>query len=1032
MKKAAFVGPLIVDLAILIIVGLLPLTWFSGNLLIGTSGFELPFDRLRYFASTLTWWDSYHAPGFANPAFLPNLPFGAFSALTQVVGLSLQNYEMLLFCIWFAGSGISAYVLSWVLRFGRIARLSAALFYMMNLFSVVIIWDVAQGMIQIEYAFLPLIVGLFLYGVLHDRGLRYCVGLQLLWFALGLFGPGADVELTLVYWFTIFVTLLPLLTLRLVRRDVHAFLRGVEFAAISIGCFALLNTYWLIPAISQLGQYLAEYAGVSTYAFSPNFYVFQLNSVQLVDAFRLLGYWAFGTGWVAGAYYPFASAYGSPLLVGLSFVPPAVAAFAIFRLRRNPKLLILLPCYFVALLLINGGMLPFAPINDWLFTHFATFQTTRDVILTWGLVVALCTAQLFGFGVNEIRDLMDKIAGRRFRLFRPGIATVLVIVLLVVGVLVFPFWTGSVIHKPDAGYPEMDRRIQIPGYYQEFENFIDSQPGDFRIFSLPQQKAGVSLYDWANGYTGSDMLLWFSNKTVLSNNVDLSPLYTLVNENFGGRALPSESVATLLAMLDAKYIVLHGDADWRLILSYASGPAPQYYDQTPLTINQSLNVPDISYVGQIGNLSIYRNSLPVSHIYASTNLVVLPGNFSDITQLLPLGLVNLNSTVINPADGSGLGPRLEVGTLAQLLLLNGNETDFNLPADANSSLYVASPAYGTSQFSVDGRNYSISASNVNLLGSSQVWIRSADNAAPDSFSLENGSVLWMLNQSAIGERDMNFRFDGKINLAGKSLELVLNSSNVSGPAQFLLYDSTGHYIRWDRQLSGNGTQLISLPISSPNLYSDSSGAFDATNASQLSIYSGTQNLGVSYQIGFLRLTPVSPSIAAWQRMNIPLVSGALNSVRLISGPSGLVLVNSSRPASPPEVDFSEVSPDEYKVNVINASSPFYLVFSEGFDGGWKVYDGSFSGMPLLESPIITESNHFYANGFGNAWYMNKTGTYSIVLYYSPQALYEVSLAATLAALLALVLIVILMSSVLSVPKEEARLRARSESDSISV
>jgi hypothetical protein len=88
----------------------------------------------------------------------------------------------------------------------------------------------------------------------------------------------------------------------------------------------------------------------------------------------------------------------------------------------------------------------------------------------------------------------------------------------------------------------------------------------------------------------------------------------------------------------------------------------------------------------------------------------------------------------------------------------------------------------------------------------------------------------------------------------------------------------------------------------------------------------------------------------------------------------------------PTIHFQEVNPTTYRVNVTNATEPFYLIFSETYDSSWKIYEGSVNWLEtIFNEPLSAE--HFYVNGYANAWYINKTGTFTITLEFWPQNLF---------------------------------------------
>ena len=84
-----------------------------------------------------------------------------------------------------------------------------------------------------------------------------------------------------------------------------------------------------------------------------------------------------------------------------------------------------------------------------------------------------------------------------------------------------------------------------------------------------------------------------------------------------------------------------------------------------------------------------------------------------------------------------------------------------------------------------------------------------------------------------------------------------------------------------------------------------------------------------------------------------------------------------------KLSYTKLSPSEYKVH-INATQPFYLFFSEAFDSDWKIAGANSEWYSIPFSGDLSE-NHTVAFGFGNSWYINKTGSYDITVFYQPES-----------------------------------------------
>ena len=76
------------------------------------------------------------------------------------------------------------------------------------------------------------------------------------------------------------------------------------------------------------------------------------------------------------------------------------------------------------------------------------------------------------------------------------------------------------------------------------------------------------------------------------------------------------------------------------------------------------------------------------------------------------------------------------------------------------------------------------------------------------------------------------------------------------------------------------------------------------------------------------------------------------------------------------ITFVKDSPTRVTIEIQNARDPFYLVFRETYSKYWHAY--------YSNGTEVNPKDHIAVNGFANAWYMNKTGNYTITLYYTLQ------------------------------------------------
>lgn len=100
------------------------------------------------------------------------------------------------------------------------------------------------------------------------------------------------------------------------------------------------------------------------------------------------------------------------------------------------------------------------------------------------------------------------------------------------------------------------------------------------------------------------------------------------------------------------------------------------------------------------------------------------------------------------------------------------------------------------------------------------------------------------------------------------------------------------------------------------------------------------------------------------------ISGFYNDSRTINATS---IFNFSKPG----ISFIRNTPTTVTVHVYNATTPYYLVFRETYSPHWVAFYQNGTELNL--------KYHIAVNGFANAWYMNKTGNYTITLYYDLQS-----------------------------------------------
>lgn len=625
----------VLDIVLILLLGLLSLTWFRGDFLIAGGDFGIPFDRAKYFQVMFSVWDetiSLGNPDYRQVASL--IPYALSGAMTQYLGLSLVVWEKLLFYIWFAGSGLSMYYLCSVLGMKRFGRIAATLFYMLNPFSLIIIWRVSHALIQMPYAFAPLYLGLYINGLQKKRGLGY-IGLAVLIWLFTTTSAYAWPAAAIIHWIPIFLYFLSVLIL---KPEVRAF--TFKFTLIFFATWLAFNFYWLFPFVVSISESVAS-------AHSPvllsDIETLKLTSVKLGDAIRLLGFWSLHGGYKGEPYYPYEALYNSPLILLISWLIPLLTLVGLFyKKMRDRKLIVVffLSVIIFGLLGIKGPYDPFGNIVTEIYQRFpSVVLLTRFTFLFFGIPTYMIFSVLLGFGFLFIRDWGLKRVNKLIYL-----PLALLSVLLFV-VLVLPFWTGEVVRSEGKLWP--GERVKIPAYWWEAKKWLSEQKDFFRILPLPMSKTYNVAFAWEKGYTGGDPTRWLTEQPVLFVNTG----WTFNTPELIGEMVEKEDnfgqLAKLLGILNTKYLLIREDTRWQFLQGH-NWWFNHNLDNMGKFIN---NQKDLTLEKEFGNLKFYKINVDylLPHIYIPQDLILVnggPESIADIATFLNLpqkpGIIFLN------------------------------------------------------------------------------------------------------------------------------------------------------------------------------------------------------------------------------------------------------------------------------------------------------------------------------------------------------------------------------------------------------
>src|SRR5205807_4039729 len=395
---------------------------------------------------------------------------------------------------------------------GRLSSLIASAFYMFNSYAAVLIW--ANPTLEMFlYAFLPLIFTLFMKGLRGGPPVKHSLtfGISTL-----LISP-TFVSLTyaVVLWLLLGLFFACYLLRKLLLSDKKSIFRACKFTICAISTWILLNAWWLINYSYFSLQQLSLSNTARTAVGISNLHQLQESSshATILSVLGLQGFWSVYSGFRGDPYYSFSSIYSSLWLNALILILPIMAFAALLIRRRSSLIAFFSLTAILAVFLTKGVNPPFESLYENVFLTNALLQAFREPYGKFGFLIALSYSVLIGETLGHVAyRTIQRATHLRVRL--SGVVGIGLVCFLVIGVLPWPLWTGDVVYP--GGHVIPSARVSVPGYYQDANNWLTSQPEDFRIYPWPFPKLGYNAFNWSSGFVGADPSTWLLSKPVLS------------------------------------------------------------------------------------------------------------------------------------------------------------------------------------------------------------------------------------------------------------------------------------------------------------------------------------------------------------------------------------------------------------------------------------------------------------------------------------------------------------------------------------
>jgi hypothetical protein len=272
-----------------------------------------------------------------------------------------------------------------------------------------------------------------------------------------------------------------------------------------------------------------------------------------------------------------------------------------------------------SVLLVLLATEPLSPIYFWLFNNLPGLLMFREVNKFF-LLTVLSVGFFIGLAAEGLKRCMGKCSsiGRN--------VLPLLLVSLIVSASSWPFLTGDM--GGNIG------TVEIPEGYREFEGWLSSQKGDFKIAFFPPA-VWATTYAWASRWFLDPLVALQVKPTVeLKSEFDLTASASLTRWVY--TALYSNRTSEwgrLLGVLGVKYLVLKLDADMPpergdLGAFSLANTLESWGDQGGLQIEK-----------RFGSILVYRNPYQLPHIYQAKGFSLVIG---DRRALISLGSMNFD------------------------------------------------------------------------------------------------------------------------------------------------------------------------------------------------------------------------------------------------------------------------------------------------------------------------------------------------------------------------------------------------------
>lgn len=523
---------------------LLCLIWFRHGSFLATAEGGIPFYNLEHQYEAVRY--SWAEPGLGTSTGLITASAPTYWVLGQLhkIGFPEVFLEAVVFSILLFVSGLSIFLLT-KLFFPEVPdwiTLLAVLFYWFNPFALVNVWNRFLLGYMVFYTLLPLCFYLYLFG-LKSRKYIYAliISLVTLVFSYALSSLPFNAVLFFVFGYS---------SLFYFSTDNNWKSRFfyIKFFILNSVIYVFVHAWWLTQLLGFVNSSAFDLS-IST------FHSFDDSLSSLTAISNVLGRISEIITFSHGTFFKESSSwahfYQIPVVHLVQFLAPVLILWAVYKKHEKREVMFLGGLFFVVIFLMKGNAIPFGEVFQEIYTSNFLLRIFRNPFEKFGFLLPLATP-LVVYGALLVYKSLPVV--------RRNIFIVLCFFYFSV-YLSWPFLSGSVFSWNTSEEPEkwVSYEVSVPQYYRELNDWLNSQPSDFRVLALPIGGEGMT-YNWENGYSGVELSSILIDKPSVSNNTTV-PLYNgLVNDITSSQI--SSDVLDYAPFINAKYILWRGDINY--------------------------------------------------------------------------------------------------------------------------------------------------------------------------------------------------------------------------------------------------------------------------------------------------------------------------------------------------------------------------------------------------------------------------------------------------------------------------------------